>query len=267
MKESEGTIANTRTIPVMRFVEHKRNPAEATVVTEFPLTIILNGQEVVTLLCSPADLKYLATGFLFAEGFIHSKKDIKKIAIDDRHGLARITTEGNTEFEHKTLLKRLITSAGGRGAAFYSAAGTCRLDKVESQTTISANKIFSLVDEFNQCSRLFKATGGVHGAALSDGKSILVFSDDLGRHNAIDKVFGKCILEEIPTEGRIIITSGRTPSEMIFKAGNGKVPILISISAPSDLGVRLAGDLGITLVGFVRGKNMTVYTNDWRIKD
>ena len=100
---------------------------------------------------------------------------------------------------------------------------------------------------------------------MCDTESILVFSEDIGRHNAIDKVFGQCLLEDIPTDGRIIITSGRISSEILLKVAKRNIPIIISKSAPTDLGVRLASDLGVTLVGFVRGKRMNVYTNGWRV--
>jgi len=109
------------------------------------------------------------------------------------------------------------------------------------------------------------ATHGVHSAALCDRKSILIFSEDIGRHNAIDKIFGKCLLENIPTDNRAVITSGRITSEILHKVARRGIPIIISISAPTNLGVRIADSLGITLLGFVRGKRINAYTNDWRI--
>ncbi len=258
-------IDNAEKFPIQRITKEGKSNTEAIVTKEFPLTIILNDQELVTLLCSPTNLEYLAIGFLFAEGLIKSKEEIKKIMADDRRGVVRVTTGEGTELAHELLFKRLITSACGRGAAFYSSADAQHPTKVESRIVISAHEVFSLVEEFTQRSDVYRATGGVHSAALSDTKSILVFSDDLGRHNAIDKVFGECILRGIPTEDHIVITSGRTPSEMILKVVKGKAPILISIAAPTDLGIRLANDLGVTLIGFVRGERMNVYTNEWRV--
>ena len=109
------------------------------------------------------------------------------------------------------------------------------------------------------------ATHGVHSAALCDTENILVFSEDIGRHNAIDKIFGKCLLEDIPTDDRVIITSGRISSEILHKVAKKGIPIIISISVPTNLGVRIADSLGITLIGSVRVKKINVYTNDWRI--
>ncbi|MCK5434113.1 MAG: formate dehydrogenase accessory sulfurtransferase FdhD, partial [Dehalococcoidales bacterium] len=106
---------------------------------------------------------------------------------------------------------------------------------------------------------------GVHSAALCDTKNIILFSEDIGRHNAIDKIFGECMLTDLPTEDRLIITSGRISSEILFKVAKRNIPILISKSAPTNLGVKLAADFGITLIGFARGKRMNVYTDSWRV--
>ncbi len=256
---------NVEKLPIQRVTREGKSNTEAMVTKEFPLTIILNNQELVTLLCSPTNLDYLAIGFLFAEGLINGKNEIKKITVDNRRGVARVETKEGIEFAHELLFKRLITSACGRGAAFYSSTDAQHPTKVESRIVISAHEVFSLMEEFIQRSEVFKATGGVHSAALTDTKSILVFGDDLGRHNAIDKVFGECILRSIPIEDHIVLTSGRTPSEMILKVAKGKAPILISKAASTDLGIRLANDLGVTLIGFVREERMDVYTHSWRI--
>jgi FdhD protein len=130
---------------------------------------------------------------------------------------------------------------------------------------VPAQDVFTLVGKFQHRSHVFRTTGGVHSAALCDTKSILLFSEDIGRHNAIDRIFGECLLRNIPTDDRIIITSGRISSEILLKVARRNITIIISKSAPTDLGVRLADDLGITLLGFVRGKRMNAYSNDWRI--
>ncbi len=251
--------------PILRFTEQGRNETEDIVTKETSLTIILNDRELVTLLCSPTDLEYLAIGFLFSEGLLNSKDEIKKIIADERRGVVRVETEKNKEFTGELLFKPLIASSGGRGASFYSASDIQDKAKVESQIAVAPDEVFALVNEFQHRSRVFKATGGVHSAALCDTEGILVFSEDIGRHNAIDKVFGECILTDIPTDDCMIITSGRVSSDILLKVAKRKIPILISKSAPTNLGVRLADDLGITLIGFVRGKRMNVYTNRWRV--
>ena len=257
-KETEKTS-------ILRFTPEGSRTVEIAIAREFPLTFIFNDMELVTLLCTPANLDYLAVGYLFAEGLISRKEEIKRITTDTTRGVVRISTQEGEAPAHELLYKRLITSACGRGAAFYTAADAQHPDKVESAITITPGEVLALVKEFDKRSEIYQATNGVHSAALCDNKNILVFSNDLGRHNAIDKVFGECIMKGIPTENRMVITSGRTPSEMVLKVAKGKIPILISVSVPTDLGIRLANDLGITIIGFVRGGNMNVYTGRQRI--
>ncbi len=247
----------TAKLSILRVTEQLKSEVEDIVVREFPLTIVLNDHELVTLLCSPTSLEYLAVGFLLSEGLIESKDDIKAILVDDQRGVARIETEKAVDVS----LGRVLTSGGGRVVASSS------VHKVSAapQTRLSASRVFSLMDDFVQRSKVFKATGGVHSAALCDTNGILVFGEDIGRHNAIDKIFGECLLKDIATDNRLIITSGRVSSEILLKVAKRNIPILISKSAPTDLGVKLANDLGVTLVGFVRGKRMNVYTNSWRV--
>jgi FdhD protein len=251
-------------IQVWRLTEEGESKVEDIVARESPLTIILNNRELVTLLCSPNDLKYLAIGFLFSEGFLEDKDEIKKILVDDRIGVVRVETKEDKALAGEAS-KRFITSGCGRGASFYSAADISGRGKIESHLEISTHDILSLVSDFQHRSEVYRDTGGVHSAALCDAKSIIVFHEDLGRHNAIDKIFGECLLENIPTGDRIVIMSGRITSEIVLKVARRNIPVIVSKSAPSDLGVKLANDLGVTLLGFARGKRMNAYTNEWRI--
>jgi FdhD protein len=258
-------LAEVERVPILRFSEDNKGRADDVVVRESPLTIILNNQELVTLLCTPIHLDYLAVGFLSSEGLLKSKDEINKITVDEKRGVIRVETKEETKQAVELVFKRLITSGCGRGASFYSAADATRQTKVESKTSISAAQVFDLVNEFQHRSQIFRTTGGVHSAALCDTRKILIFSEDIGRHNAIDKVFGECVLQKVPTDGRVILTSGRVSSEILFKTARRNIPLLISRSAPTDMGVKLANELGVTLIGFVRGKRMNVYANDWRI--
>ncbi len=251
-------------ISILRFSRESRENLEDVVTREFPLTIIFNNEELVTLLCTPKDLNYLAIGFLFSEGLLVNKEEIKSVFVDDRRGVVRVETNED-KTPAKEMFKRLITSGCGKGTSFYRAADIQNQVKIESKIELSADEVFSLVKEFQHRSQIFQATGGVHSAALCDTRNILVFNEDIGRHNAIDKIFGECLLKDIPTDERIAITSGRISSEILLKVARRNIPIIISKSAPTDMGVRLASELGITLLGFVRGKRMNVYTNDWRI--
>jgi FdhD protein len=258
-------LTEVERVPVLRFIEDNKRRTDDVVVREFPLTIILNNQELVTLLCTPIHLDYLAVGFLSSEGLLKSKDEINKITVDEKRGVVRIETKEETRQAGELVFKRLITSGCGRGASFYSAADATGQTKVESRTSISAAQVFELVKEFQHRSQIFKTTGGVHSAALCDTERIRIFSEDIGRHNAIDKAFGECVLKDISMDGRVILTSGRVSSEILFKAVRRNIPLLISRSAPTDMGVKLAVDLGVTLIGFVRGRRMNVYANDWRV--
>jgi FdhD protein len=254
-----------RRFPARRLTAEGDSAVEESVAQEFPLTIILDNQELVTLLCSPFDLKYLAAGFLLSEGVIESGDEIARVTIDEQRGVARVDTRDGKELPPDALFKRLITSGCGRGASFLSAADAQSLAKVDSQNGISAPDASALVKEFQRSSKLYLTTHGVHSAALCAEGSIVVFCEDLGRHNAIDKIFGRCLLEHIPVEGRILLTSGRVSSEILLKVARRNVPVVISISAPTDVAVELADTLGVTLVGSARGGKMDVFTHEWRM--
>jgi FdhD protein len=251
-------------LPVKRITKEGESSTEQVVAAEILATIFLNGQELATLLCSPKDLNYLAVGFLVSEGLLKSRDEIKKVEVDDWLGVVRVETEGGSVPDGRLFAKRLIASGCGGAATFYS-ADDATIPKVESRMTISADEVFALVNKFQHSSEVYLATHGVHSAALCDRKSILVFNEDIGRHSAIDKIFGKCLLEDIPAENRLIMSSGRITSEILHKVARRGVPIIISISAPTSLGVKIADSLGITIIGSVKGKKMNVYTNDWRL--
>jgi len=251
--------------PIQRVTKEGKEDTEDIVTKELPLTIILNKRELVTLLCSPADLNYLAIGFLFSEGLLNSRDEISEIVVDDQNGVVRVGIKEGGQPESELTFRQLVTLGCGRGASFYSLADVQSQAKVESQIKIPAVAVLALVKEFQHRSQVYRTTGGVHSAALCDTRRILVFSEDIGRHNAIDKVFGECILADIPIADRIVITSGRVSSEILLKVVRGSIPILISKSAPTNLGVRLASELGITLIGFARGERMNVYSHGWRV--
>jgi len=255
----------TERISIHRVTREGRQDTEDLVIREKPLTIIMNNRELVTLLCSPLELEYLAVGFLASEGLIKSRDEVKRVIVDEQRGVARVETEEAKGPASEILFKRLITSGCSGGASFHHPADARDQVKITSQFSISATRVFSLVKQFQNSSQIFQATGGAHSAALCDMSGILVFSEDIGRHNAIDKVFGRCMLDDILTDDRIIITSGRISSEILLKVARRNVPVLVSRSAPTNIGVRLAEDLGVTLLGFVRGEKMNIYAHSWRI--
>jgi len=255
----------TEEIPVLRITSDGKEDALDVVVRELPLTIFLNGKELVTTLCSPIDLEYLVVGILASEGLLGSKDEINSLKIDDEAGVAYVETRGKREMTGGQLFKPLVASAGGKGASSYKMSDIEEKDRVISQATISAGEVSALLDDFLHHSSAYQATRGVHSAALCNNKGILIFHDDIGRHNAIDKVFGQCLLDGILLDDRIVITSGRISSEILLKVARRKVPILISKSAPTNLGVSLANNLGVTIIHFIKGKGMSVYSHGWRV--
>ncbi len=251
---------------VRRVSGERKDEIEDIVAKEFPLTIILNDQELVTLFCSPMNLKSLAVGFLFSEGLIGSKDEIREIMLEEQKGIVRVETKEEKDLAPKSLFKRFIASGGGKGTYLYSAADTQATMKVRSEIKISSQEIFALVKEFQHRSQVYKTTGGTHSAALGDKNHLLIFAEDIGRHNAIDKIFGECLLRDISTDNKLVITSGRISSEILLKVAKRNIPIIISKSAPTNLGVRLAKELNITLIGFARGRRMNIYSEGWRVE-
>ncbi len=250
---------------VYRMTEKEKVKQDDVVVTEFPLTIFFNNEELATMLCSPTKLKYLAIGFLASEGLIKNNEDISKALLNEGRGSIKVHTANDPVMGSDMVFKRFITSGCGKGTMLYSFADALNQEAVDSEMVIRASRIFELMKEFQDRSEIFRDTGGVHSAALADSESIIVFADDIGRHNAVDKVFGECLWEGISTQDKVLLTSGRVSSEILFKTAKREVPIIASRSAPTDLAIRSAADLGITLIGFARGKRMNVYANDWRV--
>ena len=234
-------------------------------VEEVPLTIMANGSELVTLLCSPIDIEDLVTGFLFTSGLVIKINDLKNMRIDRKRWTVYVDLIEDAIMKERTF-KRIYTSGCGKGTLFYNAFDLINRKKNTSDLKIAKDYIFSLMKYFQNKSELFKTTGGVHSAALADKKTILTFKDDIGRHNAIDKVIGYCLNKNILLKDKILVTSGRISSEVLFKAQKVGFPIIISRSAPTNQAVKLAQELKITLVGFVRGKSMNIYSESPRIE-
>jgi len=253
---------NTVALNITRIAETSAEIVEDEVAREAALTIFLNDTELVTMLCSPAEENYLAAGFLAAEGLIETAEDITSLIVDETRGIARVATKSAGETDR--IWKRFISSGCGRGATFYSAADVTS-PPVESSIRIDPFQIYRLMRAFQDKSEVFKSTGGVHAAALASEAAIELFSEDIGRHNAVDKVFGRCLIEGIDTRDKLLLVTGRISSEILLKVARRGIPALISKSAPTDSGVKLAEKLGITLIGFVRGHRMNVYAHAERV--
>lgn len=251
-------------LDVLRIERTARKTIKDAVSEEVPLTLYINGEELLTLLCSPDNLKELSAGFLYSSGLIKSIKEIKNIAIDDQRWVSYV--ELNTkDVSPKLLFKRLYTSGCGRGTLFYNALDIMHRKKITSDFKLSSEKIIQLMHSFQKSSLVFKHTGGVHSAALSDGETMLVFKEDIGRHNALDKAIGEALVKGLNMKDLVVLTSGRVSSEIVLKAEKMKSAFLISRSAPTNQAVKLAEELNVTLIGFVRGSRMNVYTARERV--
>jgi len=259
-------MKETKPITTVRITSEGKKPKEELVVREVPFTIIVNGKELVTLLCTPSGLIYLAAGFLASEGLLKKKEDIKEMVLNEQGWHLRITVNESAIDPEALPSRRLITSGCAGAASFYRSTNARLVAPIEdSPLQISWDQVFSLMKAFQQKSSLFHETGGVHSCALSTTGQIEVFADDIGRHNAVDKVFGECLLEDIPTQNKVLLTSGRVSSEILLKVAKRQVPIIISPSAPTDLAVGLAQKLKLTIIGFARGKRMNVYSAAERV--
>ncbi|HWQ29966.1 MAG TPA: formate dehydrogenase accessory sulfurtransferase FdhD [Negativicutes bacterium] len=256
----------TRDIHIARYENGEVSESEDMVVREYALTILLDGEEFITLLCSPSSLDCLVTGFLLSESIIKSKADIDRIRLDEERGIADVLTYARGSLAKSLHGKRMMTTGCGKGSSFYNAMDSLHCRKVTEGHIFSAQTVLDLMKAFNKSSELFRDTGGVHSVALTNSEGIVLFHEDVGRHNAMDKVIGEAAIKEVGLSDKIILTSGRVSSEMLIKASKAGIPAIVSRSAPTDLAVELAERLGITVVGFARGNRMNVYSCPERVK-
>lgn len=255
----------TSDFKIIKFDNDIFTEIEDQVVKEFPLKIVFNEQELVTLVCSPNYLDELAVGYLFSEGLITHSSDIAKINLENE----RLTVQAQkiSTVITNPIAHQVITSGCGRSKIYADLYGS-GLKKVYSQVSVTTEQVYYLAAELNKRSDLFRQTGGVHNSLLVDNQGdLFIFREDIGRHNAIDKLVGYLTLNQISPENKIFVTTGRISAEILLKTARRSIPILISRSAPTDLAINLAYRLGITIVGFARGKRMNVYTHQERIKD
>ncbi len=252
-------------VKVLRISRDRREDLRDTVAKERPVTIFLNDFDLATLMCTPKGLEYLAVGFLFAEGLVKGREDIEGVLTDARDGVVWVRTREVGRAPENLASKRVFTTGCGRGLTFVDAVRDRTGLKATSRFTMPATSVSTLMTQFQRGSELFRLTGGVHAAALCSAVEVLVFNEDIGRHSAIDKVVGECVMRGMRTDDKVLMTSGRISSEIMIKVARSHIPIVVSKSAPTDLAVKLAVELGIALVGFARGSRMNVYSNAWRL--
>ncbi|EEG77366.1 formate dehydrogenase accessory sulfurtransferase FdhD [Dethiobacter alkaliphilus] len=235
------------------------------VIREVPLTIYLNGQEFVTLLYTPEMADMLAVGFLRSEGLVKDFGDITSLRFDGERGFIFVETK-NGGLTEKLYGKRTITSGCGKGTVFFSVLDALKNKPVESGLSITYEQVLGLVRQLQENAVLFQATGGIHSAALCHPDGVVYTCEDIGRHNAVDKIIGLCLKNSVSLEDKVLVTSGRISSEILIKTAKLGIPVLLSRAAPTTLSVELADTLGVTLIGFARGRRFNVYTHPERVQ-
>ncbi len=242
-----------------------RSLTEDPVVSEIPLTVMLNDQELATLVCSPIFEKELVVGFLAGEGLIRDPDDISDYSYREQQGVVWVETKIETpNIDH--FLRRNFASCCGKGRpSLYYINDTNQINPITSSVTFSTAQVLDLVRHLDEESGTFQLTGGVHTAAIADQDHILMRYEDIGRHNALDRVMGHVFLNRISTEDKAVILSGRIASEMLIKAARIGTPVIISRSAPTGLAIDLAEQLGLTMIGFARGTSLNIYCHKERI--
>src|SRR5213593_491913 len=223
------------------------------VVREQPLTIHVNGEKFLTLLCTPMMLEALVVGYLWMEKVIGDVEEVACIEVSAVDGHADVT------LTHPVTLptERILTSGCGGGITF-------RIDhrlfpRLASPLRVRPETLSLRMKDLFAAAVHYKASRGIHGAALTDGERILVVAEDVGRHNAVDKIKGAALRQGIPTEDRILLSTGRISSEMLLKAARMGVPLVASRTSPTEMAVALAEQLNITVCGYVRTDSLNLY--------
>ncbi|MBT9135307.1 MAG: Sulfurtransferase FdhD [Firmicutes bacterium] len=247
-------------VKIRRFNDGHTEDIVDLVAAESVLTIQVNGERQGLTMCSPSHLKELALGYLLAGGIISTATRVTGFSVDEEKVMVNVLVPEFRALPNRTPVR---TSGCGLGEVYLEALS--EIGKNSSPLNLTIEQLFSAVTTLGIQSHIFRQTGGVHSAGLYHVGELGMFFEDIGRHNAIDKVLGCAFLQEIDLWMSALVMSGRISSEMVLKAGRMRVPVLVSRSAPTSLAVDLAGRLGITLVGFVRGRRLNIYTCPERV--
>lgn len=267
---------------VLRIREGAADHRADTLVAEEPMEIRLNGRPLAVTMRTPGDDFDLATGFLVSEGVIARAEDLAAVAYcagatgggsgsGNSYNVVDVRLAPGVRVPHVTLERNVYTtsSCGLCGKASLEAVRTTTRWPVSGADPVSVDPgvLAGLPDRLRAAQRVFSRTGGLHAAALftADGE-LLDIREDVGRHNAVDKLVGRALREGLlPLTGRVLLVSGRASFELAQKAVMAGIPVLAAVSAPSSLAVDLAHESGLTLVGFLRGASMNVYAGERRI--
>lgn len=248
------------TISAIQYAQGSLTPIELNVSAEYPITLSVNGNPYVVIACSGSDLEVLAIGHLITEGIITSPEEIRELAIDTDSLEINVVTEQNDEILER--LFRIHSIASGCGHGRFEAPIARHL----AAPTIMPEVILTCMKTFLHASELHKKTRGVHSAALytADGKE-LVFFDEIGRHNAIDKIIGHANKNRVSLTDKLIFSTGRMSSEIVYKLLYAAAPVIVSKASPTSFAIDLARRYNILMIGKVRGNSLCIFNGEERI--
>ncbi len=234
---------------------------------EYPISLIINGYEVAVFQLTKFDLVDWAYGYLFSEGFIEEVDDVESIIINDDMGSIHVSLRAEFDKEQFFTKQKHYTAGCGRGVTFFSMTDVKNFKKITSEQTYSLSYLLKKRSEFAQNSHFYLETGGMHGACIIDENGHMKIREDIGRHNAVDKIIGHALRNRLQPERLILLTTGRVSYEMLSKAAKFGFPVIGSRTAATKQAVQLARYLNIEVVGYLRGKMATIYTSTGRVKN
>lgn len=245
-------------------VDQDGRPVETTVVVERPLTLFLNGQEIVTMMTIGDYPEYLGVGYLINQNMLRADDEITGVDYDDEIETIVVRTAHKTDFEAK-LRKKTLTSGCAQGTVFGDLMERFDQVRLPGDAMLKTSWLYALSRKINTAPSLYLTAGAIHGCVLCERDRPLVYMEDVGRHNAIDKIAGYMALNGVSAAGKIFYTTGRLTSEMVIKTVQMGIPILISRSGFTAWGVELARKAGLTLIGRARGKRFIALAGEERI--
>jgi FdhD protein len=241
------------------------HPVESDMVQEGRLSILVNGRELATLMCTPYQLDELVIGFLRSEGIIGDLADIEALTISASQSCADLWLVDVRLVDRDITLptRRIVTSGCGGGVTFDDQSQSYA--PLDDSVTIEAAQVQVLMKKLYAAGELYRAVQGVHTSALSDGRDLLLVAEDVGRHNTIDRLWGQAMQHSLTTRDRILLSTGRLSSEVFGKAYKMGVPILVSRTSPTSLAVKLARAARMTIIGYARGDSFRIYSMPERV--
>ncbi len=237
---------------------------ETHVVTERPLTLFLNGQEIVTMMTIGDYPDLLAAGYLFNQNMLRADDEITAIDYDDDLDVVVVRTKRETDFEEK-LKKKTQTSGCAQGTIFGDLMEEFEDVKLNQEARVHTSWLYELQKKINTAPSLYLKAGAIHGCVLCKEDNPLIYIEDVGRHNAVDKIAGHMLLNDVSSDDKIFYTTGRLTSEMVIKTVKMGIPILCSRSGFTAWGVDLARQSGLTLIGRMRGRRFVVLSGAERV--